>query len=242
MFVGGFFLSGAGFTSYAAAILTHCFTFNFKKPIWDSVKKKLYLMNIVVLVLTGAGAASFVSMIVMPVLTKLGLSWTISVSAPFLITFIAVGFLSMWINIWRPLELSIVKKRLAACGVSNEVLEKGICIGISDPAKSSFKKMTMVEEDIGMLWLRDKELVYIGDTTGFNISRNQLVEVERGADAGSMSAYGGDVHVILRFKTNDGAQHRIRLHTEGHWTMGSRARASDDLEEKLVRWQQVSAV
>jgi hypothetical protein len=176
-------------------------------------------------------------MVVTPILMMIGLSWTISLIAPLLGTFVLVQFLTIWVNIWKPLEKSIVKRRMAACGVSDADIESGICIGISDPAKSSFKKMTMVEEDIGMLWLWDNELAYIGDTYGLNIGRKQLIEVQRAADAGSMSAYGGNVHVILRFRTIDGVERRTRLHTEGFWTMGGRAKASDSLAEKLVCWQ-----
>ena len=238
MFLAGFFSLGAGVLAYAVTLGTQCFTFNFRKPFWNSVKKKLYVMNIVVIVLIGIGAAAFVSMVVTPILMAIGLSWTISLIVPLMGTFVPVQFLTIWVNIWQPLEKSIVKRRLAACGVSDEDIEKGICIGISDPQKSSFGKLTMVEEDVGMLWLWDNELVYKGDTAGFNIGRNQLIEVGRSADAGSMSAYGGNVHVILRFQTSDGVQHRTRLHTEGFWTMGSRAKASDNLAEKLICWQQ----
>jgi len=238
MFLAGFFFLVAGALAYRVTLGTQCFTFNFRKPFWNSVKKKLYVMHIIVTLLTGTGVAAFVSMVVTPILTAIGLSWTMSLIAPLLGTFILVQFLTIWVNIWQPLEKSIVKRRMAACGVSSADIESGIYIGISDPAKSSFKKMTMVEEDMGMLWLRDNELVYIGDTYGFNIGRKQLIEVQRAADAGSMSAYGGDVHIILRFRTSDGVERRTRLHPEGAWTMGSRAKASDSLAEKLVCWQQ----
>jgi hypothetical protein len=237
MFLAGFFFLGAGALGYAVTLATRCFTFNFCKPFWNSVKKKLYVMNIVVTLLIGMGAAAFVSMVVTPILIVIGLSWPISSTAPLLGTFVLVQFLTVWINIWHPLEKSIVKRRLAVCGVSDEDIKRGICIGISDPAKSSFKKITMIEEDVGMLWLQEDELVYKGDTESFNISRNQLIEVERATDAGSMAAYCGNVNVIIRFRTNDGAERRTRLHSEGVWTMGSRAKASDSLAERLVCWK-----
>ncbi len=238
MLLAGYFFLGAGILVYVVTLGTKCFTFNFHKSFWNSFKKKLYVMHIIVTLLIVMGAAAFVSMVTTPILTAIGLSWTISFIIPLLGTFVLVQFLTIWVNIWQPLERSMPKRRLAACRVSDADIEKGICIGISDPSKSSFKKLTMVEEDIGMLWLLDNELVYKGDTTCFNISRKQLIEVERAADAGSMSAYGGNVHIILRFQTSDGGQGRIRLHTEGFWTMGSRAKASDSLAEKLICWQQ----
>ncbi|MFH1369842.1 MAG: hypothetical protein ABII09_00920 [Planctomycetota bacterium] len=238
MLLAGYFFLGAGILVYALTLGTQCFTFNFHKPFWNSVKKKLYVMNITVTLLIGMGTAAFVSMVVTPILTAIGLSWTISFIVPLFGTFVLVQFLTIWVNIWQPLEKSLPKRRLAACRVSDADIERGICIGISDPSKSSFKKLTMVEEDVGMLWLLDNELVYKGDTTCFSIGRKQLIEVERAADAGSMSAYGGNVHIILRFQTSDGGQGRIRLHTEGFWTMSNKAKASDRLAGKFICWQQ----
>ncbi len=238
MFLAGFFFLGAGAVAYAVTLGTRCFTFNFYKPFWNSVKKKLYVMHIAVTLLIGMGAAAFVSMVVTPILITIGLSWSISLIVPLLGTFVLIQFLTIWINIWKPLGKSIVKRRLTVCGVSDEDIERGICIGISDPAKSSFKKMTMIEEDVGMLWLRDNELVYKGDTESFNIGREQLIEVERATDAGSMAAYCGNVNVIVRFRTNDGAERRVRLHSEDVWTISGMAKASDSLAERLVCWKQ----
>ncbi|MHC4396005.1 MAG: hypothetical protein ACYS1A_10165 [Planctomycetota bacterium] len=241
MLLGGYFLLGAGVLVYAVTLGTRCFTFDFCRPFWNSVKKKVYVMHIVVIVLTGMGAAAFVSMVVTPILTSIGLSFGISLIVPFMGTFVLVQFLTIWINIWQPLEKSIVKKRLRACGVSEEDIERGIYIGISDPAKSSFKKMTMVEEDVGILWLDADELVYKGDTDSFRVGREQLIEVERAADAGSAAAYFGIVNIIVRFRTDDGTEQRTRLHLEGEWTMGRKAKASDNLAAKLVHWKQVQS-
>jgi len=236
-FVGCFF-SIVGAATYAVTLKTRCFTFDFTKPFWNSFKKKLYLMHIVVTVLVGSGAAAFASMIFTPILTLAGLPFGISTIVPFLSVFFLIQFLTIWINIWQPLEKSIVQKRLAASGISQQDIDRGMYIGISDPAKSSFKKMTMVEEDVGMLWLVDQGLVYMGDAGSLRIRRDQLIDVERVVDKGSISAYSGNVHVILRFRTNDGNERRVRLHSEGNWTIGRIAKASDALAEMLLRWKQ----
>jgi hypothetical protein len=153
-------------------------------------------------------------------------------------TFILVQLLSIFIDIWQPLGKSTVKRRLTAHGVPDEELANGMCIGISDPAKSSLKKMTMVEEDVGLFWLNENELVYKGDAESFHVSREQFIDTQRAVDADSMSAYCGNVHVIIRFRTADGTERRVRLHSEGTWTMRGRAKESDSLAEKLICWKQ----
>ncbi len=237
LFVGCFF-SIAGAAAYVVTLKTRCFIFDFTKPFWNSFKKKLYLMNIVVTVLIGMAIAAFASMVFTPLLTLTGLPFGISAIIPFLSAFVIIQFLTIWINIWQPLEKSIIKKRSAACGISQQDIDRGMYLGISDPAKSSLKKLTMVEDDVGMLWLVDQGLVYRGDAGSLRIRRDQLIDVERVVDKGSMSAYGGNVHVILRFRTDDGSERRIRLHSEGNWTIGRIAKASDSLAETLLHWKQ----
>jgi len=238
MFLGGNLCFGAGILVYVLTLLTQCFTFDFSRPFWNSFKKKLYVMHITVACLMSLGAAAFTSMVLTPILVALGLPWIISFIVPGLSALALVQLLPVWINIWKPLEKVIVKKRMLAYGILQEDIDRGIDIGISDPSKSSFKKLTLVEEDIGMLWLGADELVYRGDTDSFRIGRDQLIEVERAVDAGSVAAYGGNVDVILRFGMADGTERRIRLHVEGGWTSAGRAKASDSFAETLVRWKQ----
>lgn len=238
MFLGGSFFLAAGILLYVATLVTQCFTFNFNKPFWNSCKKKLYVIHIGFIILIGIGAAGFVSMVVTPILIVLGLPWIISFIVPFLVTVVLVQFLFIWINIWRPLEKSMVKKKMSAYGISQEVIDKGKSIGISNPARSSFKKLTMVEEDVGMFWFTADELRYRGDTVSFRIGRDKLIEIERAVDAGSMAAYGGNIDVIIRFKMDDGKERRLRLHGGSGWTLGSKARDSDRFAERLISWQQ----
>ena len=238
MLLGGLLCLMFGMAAYMLTLGTHCFTFNFHKPFWNSVKKKLYVMQIVVTVFLGIGTASLVSMGVTPFLMAFGLPLSIASAIPLMGTFMMVQFLTVWIDIWQPLGKSILKKRLATLGVDRELIDKGIAVGISDPAKSSFKKMSMVEEDVGIFWLYENELVYKGDGDSFNISREQFIELERVADAGSTSAYFGNVNVIIRYRADDGTEHRIRLHPETAWTMSGKAKHSDYLAENIIRWKE----
>jgi len=64
-----------------------------------------------------------------------------------------------------------------------EQMAAGIPIGISNPNKSSLKKFTIIEEDLGMLWVTPDTLIYRGDTMGFDIGRSQMIEVERKVEA-----------------------------------------------------------
>lgn len=238
MFAATLLSFALGMAAYALTLGTHCFTFNFHKPFWDSVKKKLYIMQIVVTVLLGIGAAFLVSMGITPILMAFGLPLSIASVVPMIGTFFLIQLLTVWIDIWQPLGKSTLKKRLSVLGVPGEEVEKGICIGISDPSKSSFKKMTMVEEDVGVLWLYENKLVYKGDNDSFDISREQFIEVERVADAGSTSAYFGNVNVIIRFWTADGPERRVRLHPETAWTLSGRAKESDRLADLITRWKE----
>jgi len=237
MFIGGIFCFCSGVLLYAVVLLTQCFTFDFQKPFWNAFKKKLYVMHIIVTLLFDLGVAAFVSMIVTPLMILLGLPESVSFFVPVLATLILMQLLFTWISIWQPLEKSTVQKRMAAFGISQDDISRAIPMGISDPAKSSFKKLTMVEEDVGMLWIGNDEILYRGDADSFRFGRQQLIEIERDADAGSMSAYAGNVHIILRFQTPDGAERRVRLHVEGCWTIRQTAKASDSLAEILNRWK-----
>jgi hypothetical protein len=233
----GFLSLGAGVLGYVLVLATQCFTFDWRKPFWKAFRVKLYVANIIVPLLIIFSVGFFVSMVVTPILMAIGLSRVISFIVPIAATLVIGQLVLVWVNIWVPLEKTVVKKRLAGRGISNENTERGMYVGISDPGKSSFKKMTVVEEDVGMLWMKGDELIYVGDSDTFRIQRGQLIEVERAADSGGMAAYGGAVHVILRFREAEGAERRIRLHTQGSWTLGGVAKTLDSLAQRLVSWQ-----
>jgi len=240
LFVMGVLALGTGVGLYGITLGTRCFTSDFSKPFWVLFARRLRGMNIVVPVLIGMGIAGFVGAALSPIMAAFGLPPTISLMIPLIGSFILVQGVTLYVDIWKPLNKTMVVRRLAARGISEANIERGIRIGISDPDKKKDpkKKTGMVEHDVGMLWLLKDALVYKGDTEDFRVWRQQLVAVERAVDAKSMSAYFGNVHVIIRFTTDEGTERRVRLHSEGGWTMSSKARASDELERKLMEWKE----
>jgi len=163
-----------------------------------------------------------------------GAAMAVGIFAPFVVA----QLLFVWLQMWAPLERVAITRRLRARGVPPEQFALGRFIGTSDPARSSFKKMGLVEEDLGMMWIGADRLVFWGDRAAWEIPHAQLVAVERSADAGSTASYFGAVHVILRYRDDAGAEHRIRLHPETDWTMTAKARALDAIAERLAMWQQ----
>ena len=109
-------------------------------------------------------------------------------------------------------------------------------VGISDPTKSSFRKMTLVEDDIGMLWFFPEAMMYRGDAQHFDIPRERFIAMERKADAGSTAAYLGAVHVIVRFLESNGTERMVRLHTEGDLTLSRKAKALNTLAARIQSW------
>ena len=99
------------------------------------------------------------------------------------------------------------------------------------------KRFAAIEEDMGALWVVPDLLMYRGDSEQFDLTREQLVQMERKADTRSTSVLGGIAHVILHARLPDNSIRQIRLHTEGHWTMGGKRKAMDALAEAIARWQ-----
>ncbi|MCK4575382.1 hypothetical protein KAU34_03150 [candidate division WOR-3 bacterium] len=227
-----------GIIFYIIVLSTHCFTFNFNMPFWKAFKVKLYISNIIVLFcwVIGLGFAS--SIVITPLLTMFGVPWIVSFYIPMLGWLIMLNLIfSFVILIWTPLDKSTITKRLLACGVSEEDINRGIFVGISDPIKSSFKKFTMVEDDVGMLWIESDKVIYKGDSDSFGFDRNKLLSIKRAVDPGSIVAYGGGVDIIIRFRQENGTERRVRLHSEGNWTIKGVARSLDRLAKRLVTWQ-----
>jgi hypothetical protein len=233
--IGGFCLL-LGIILYTLVISTRCFTFNFRRPFWNSVKVKLYITNIFVLFFFDIGIGFLLSVFMTPLLMALGLPLIIALAIPILGAVLCIGLLTSFVAIWTPLDRPMISQRLEILGIPKQDLESGILAGISDPDKSSFKKFTMVEEDVGMLWLKPERIVYHGDRESFEISRNQLQAIERSSDPGSLAAYGGAVDIILRFEQENGEERRIRLHTEGNWTLPAIRKSLDSLALKLDVW------
>ena len=236
LIIGGFFLAG-GIAGYAIFLATNCFTFNFQRPVWGDVKGKLYVANIVVLTGISLGLGFGLTPLVSPVLARLGLSGQMAFLIPVLAMLVILQIARVFVLIWAPLEKSLIARRLQARGITPAQLQTATLVGISNPLRSSFKKLTQVEEDIGALWVSPERLVYWGDNEQFTITRDQMIQIERKADAGGTTMLGGITHLILHIRLPDGQERQIRLHTEGHWTMSGKGRAMDALEQKIAQLQ-----
>jgi hypothetical protein len=147
-----------------------------------------------------------------------------------------VQLVQLWVLIWSPLEKRIITQRLAALGITPAQLQSAALVGLSNPASGLAKRFAAIEEDMGALWVGPDRLIYRGDNEQFDITREQLVQMERKADNRSTSVLGGIAHIILHVKLADGSVRQIRLHTEGHWTMGQKRKAMDALADAIVRW------
>jgi hypothetical protein len=235
LIVFGVIIAALGMAAYGLILLTNCFTFNFTRPYFKGHGAKLWFGNLLIGLLLQTGFALVMAPTMLAVLAPIVPASFLWIAAFFLPFFFA-QLLLIWLTIWAPLETGIIAKRLAAKGVGLDLLARGHYVGVSDPAKNSLKKMTLVEEDMGMLWIEPHALMYRGDAIDWDYPREQVLEIERKADAGSTSSYFGAVHVILRV-LDPGGERRIRLHTEGDWTMTSKARALNDLAEKLASWK-----
>jgi MFS family permease len=233
--IGGLFFVG-GVASYLIVLATDCFTFNFERRVWKELKGKLYVANIVVLSGIGLGLGSMLAPFVSPALTSLGLGGEIAMLLPVMAMVLFLQVVRIFVLIWAPVEKRVIAKRLQARGIAPAQLQGAILAGISDPSRSSLKKLTEVEDDIGALWVGPEQLIYWGDNDQFAITGEQLMEVERKADAGAVTLLGGVSHIILRYKQGGGIERQTRLHIEGHWTLGGTGKAMDLLEERILQW------
>jgi hypothetical protein len=223
--------------AYLVCAATHCFSFDMRRPFFDAFKKKWYVLNIVVVLPLVMAMGFLASAMTTPVLVRAGLPFPVASMGPFFVCLVVVQLVLVWVNVWAPVNRGIVRRRLAALGIASEEIAAGLLAGVSDPARSSLKKLTLVEEDVGALWFEPERLVYRGDADGFTVRPEQVVSLEQKADAGGMAAYAGAVHPILRFRDDGGSERAVRLHAWGQWTLGGLARDLDALHEKLEGWR-----
>jgi hypothetical protein len=156
---------------------------------------------------------------------------------PVMAMVVGVQIVQLWVLVWSPLEKHIILKRLAAQGIAPAQLQSAALVGLSNPASGLAKRFAAIEEDMGALWVEPALLMYRGDSEQFDLTRDQLAQMERKADNRSTSVLGGIAHVILHVRLSDGSIRQIRLHTEGQWTMGGKRKAMDALAEAIARWQ-----
>ena len=222
---------------YLSIVATRLFIFDFSRPVWTRFKPRRFIANIFVPLVVMFGLSGFIAAIGTAILATVGVANPVVSILLFFVPFVLFQLTSVWLTIWTPLELRLARSRLLTLGIEPARIQEGTFLGISDPAKKSMGKMGLIEEDIGMLWITPDELVYRGDNVGFSVRRDQLTSIERIADAGSVSAYFGNVHIILTFNREGAPPRRVRLHPESSWTMTGTARASNDLAQALERWK-----
>jgi len=232
------FALASGVGGYLAMTFTQGLTFNFNQPIWDALKAKMWFANLFVVLAVGLGIGFLASAFLTPVLTQAGVSSELAGFLPIMVSLGIIQLLFVWVLLWAPLEKRVIARRLAALGITPEQLKTGIYLGLSDPDQRSMsKRFAAIEEDIGMLWIAPDRLIYYGDTRQMNITREQLISVERLVDGRSTTALSGTAHVILNFHTPDGVLHRVRLHTEGVLTMGGKRAAMESLNARIEAWR-----
>lgn len=223
--------------AYIAMIQSTGFIFDVYRPVMSRLKVRLFLARIVLPLLLGTGLCMGLAIPLQPMLNSIGVNSPWDFRIPLLGGFMLVQVALVSVNIYKPLEVKLIRKRLSAMDVTDTQLDLGHPMGLSDPAKSSWKKFTLVEEDIGMFWFERDRLVYKGDDDDFQITREQLQTIERDVDGGSTSAMAGAVNVVIGFLEEDGQVRKVRLHPQGLWTLKSSAAAMDQLERNLLAWQ-----
>ena len=232
----GFFGLVAGVAGYFIVIATVCFTFNYQRPVWHTVKIRQYILNIIVVVALGTGLGLIVSAILSPVLNGLGLQEAQADIFPIVGVIIIVQLAQLWVLVWSPMEKRLIMKRLAAQGITAEQLRGATLVGLSNPASGMRKRFGSIEEDMGALWVAPERLAFRGDVEQFDLTREQVTQVERRADKGSTTMLAGIAHVVLHVQLPTGMTRQIRLHVEGLWTMGQKRRAMDALAETINQW------
>ncbi len=233
----GVVIFACGAFVYGLVLLTACFTFNFTRPFFRTFGKKLWVANILTGLLLQCGVAFIFLPGVYPVLLRIlpsELSWMAALFGPFIVAQVVM----IWINVWGPLEVIVITRRLRARGVPPEQITAGRFVGNSNPKRNSWKKLGMIEEDLGMLWIGDDRLVYWGDDRAWEIRHDRFLGVDRKADSGSVASYFGTVHVIVRFLDAGGVEQAVRLHSEGDWTQTGKARASNQIADRLTAWHE----
>lgn len=228
----------AALVVYGIVLLTGCFTFDYRRPFMRTFGRKLLLATLLTIGLLSNG----ISLILAPFLTAalwaiipgtaaLEIGWFVPLVASILV-------LLLWFQIWAPLERIVVHRRMRALGVHPERIAAGMPIGTTDPDRKRRRLFAgVVEEDMGTLWFDAEQLLYFGDLGPWAITRDQLISIDRLAHTKAVSSHFGAVHVVLRFRRPDGGEGRVCLHTQGNWTQTARARALDDLADRLASWR-----
>lgn len=241
VFVALFMVAGAVVLVLAAAIYgvvlwTGALTFNCRSPVFPGFKIRCYIAFLVLSLLLSFGIGYLIGAPLSMIVVALVPSPLIPSLCMFVCLSLALCFF-IWFQILAPLGPIVIRRRLKALGLPQLPLDRGTFVGLSNPNKSSFKKLTLVEDDIGFLWFDSEMLIYKGDSVAWRIHRYQMQPIERKADAGSTLSYFGAVDVHIRFYDDNGTNHHYRLHAGRGWTMTARARELDRLADVLEAWR-----
>jgi len=211
-------------------------TFDFRRPVWDEVKTKQYVANIIVPVALGLGGGFMLSALVQVPLRRLGLDAGMANMLPLLVVIVGFQVIQMWVLIWAPVEKRMILQRLTAQGITGEHLRHATLVGLSNPSSGLAKRFAAIEEDMGAMWMTQDLLMYRGDREQWDLRRDQVANLERKTDNRSTTALAGIAHVILHVQQPDGSLRQIRLHVEGLWTMGRKKRVMDALAGRIANW------
>ncbi|HXC36109.1 MAG TPA: hypothetical protein VNV43_09560 [Candidatus Acidoferrales bacterium] len=236
LFIIGLFFLVPAVAAYLGLIFSCFLTFNYQLPVWHSIKAKRYFFNIFVGVGLALGFGFIVAAFLWPFLSGLGLPQRQASLLPVFAVLIGFQLLRLWVLMWAPVEKLLIRRRLAAMGISAEQLKGAMLVGISNPEGGMVKRFGAIEEDMGSIWVLPDRLAYRGDVEQFDLTREQIAGIERKADNRSTTVLAGIAHVVLQVRLPDGSIRQMRLHTEGQWTLGQKRRAMDALAQAVDGW------
>jgi hypothetical protein len=235
----GALLSGVAAAFYLAFVSTGGFTSSYANPVFKKVKPRLFVGQIVLSALLLFAIGLLLNGVFGALFWVLGIRASTWIAA-MVVSMVAVNVALVRLHAWAPLETTLASRRLQAMGVPAADVARGLCLGISNPADSGWKK-AVLEDDVGYFWLEPDRLVYKGDQESFDVPRERLLDVERVVLASSATAYTGNRHIVLRFTTDSGQERRVRLHAEGCWTPGRVVKSTNELADRLNAWKTGSA-
>ena len=111
--VMGGILAALGCGVYGTVLGTCCFTFNFHKPFVRRLSRKLWVSNLVVGWLLQFGFALMMAPTMIAVLWRVVPAQFLTAVA-LLAPFIVANFVLIWVQIWAPLERTMIVRRLLA--------------------------------------------------------------------------------------------------------------------------------
>jgi hypothetical protein len=224
-----------GLTAYLVCIVTSGLTFNFTKPVYRGYAHRRRIMNLIVPLLFYAAFAAICAPPIASALLRWFAPTAIGIIA-FFAPFMIAQFIGIWIDLWSPMDVMFIRRRLHAIGIKQDQLSNAWLIGLSNATVKKSGVGGLVEDDFGALWVAPLALIYCGDQHNFSISREDLVQVEQKAHPRSSASMFGVRHVLLHFNDAEGAENHIYLHIEGAWNMSRYRVRCDRLAEAIVSW------